>query len=103
MRDETDNWNYEQLEKFKACPVVNVRRVEQIAQGLVIDEEKARHSPNTRSSWRKRPREENCGVHRQHNGHDLKHPIVEGLVHPFLLPFSISINACRPPRRLWSG
>ena len=41
MKDETDYWDERQLGKFKACSVVNVRRVEQIAQGLVIDEEKA--------------------------------------------------------------
>ena len=42
MRDETDSWNYLQLEKFKSCPILNARRVEQIARGLeaVIDEEK---------------------------------------------------------------
>ena len=40
-RDETDSWNYPQLEKFKACPVVNLRRIECIMGQIEIDEEKA--------------------------------------------------------------
>jgi hypothetical protein len=40
-RDETDSWNYPQLEKFKACPVVNLRRIECIIGQIEIDEEKA--------------------------------------------------------------
>jgi hypothetical protein len=42
MRDETDNWDSDQLEKFKACPIVNVRRVDRIAGQLEVglDEEK---------------------------------------------------------------
>lgn len=44
MRDETDSWNYPQLEKFKACPIVNARRLECIARELEppIDDEKVR-------------------------------------------------------------
>jgi hypothetical protein len=41
MRDETDNWNYTQLEKFIASPVVNSRRVEYIMGQIQIDVEKA--------------------------------------------------------------
>ena len=42
MRDETDTWNYPLLEKFKACPVVNVRRIKSIAGQLefLIDEDR---------------------------------------------------------------
>ena len=42
MRDETDSWNYPQLELFKNCPILNVRRVEVIARRAehLIDEEK---------------------------------------------------------------
>ena len=44
MRDETDSWNYPQLEKFKACPVVKAHQVEYIVRRLenVIDEKKVR-------------------------------------------------------------
>ena len=41
MRDETDNWNFQQLEKFKACPMVNARRIECIMGQIEIDEDKA--------------------------------------------------------------
>lgn len=41
MRDETDNWDYAQLEKFEACPIVNTRRIEQIMGQIQIDEAKA--------------------------------------------------------------
>jgi hypothetical protein len=40
-RDDTDSWNYPQLEKFKSCPVVNLRRIEGIMGQIEIDEEKA--------------------------------------------------------------
>ncbi len=40
-RDESDHWNYTQLEKFVACPTVNIRRVECIIGQIEIDEEKA--------------------------------------------------------------
>ena len=42
MKDETDSWNYPQLEKFKACPVVNARRIECLAREMEpqIDDEK---------------------------------------------------------------
>jgi len=40
MRDETDHWNFAQLEKFKSCPVVNARRVEGIMGRIQIDEAK---------------------------------------------------------------
>jgi hypothetical protein len=42
MRDETDNWDSSQLEKFKTCPIVNARRVDHIARRLEtgLDEEK---------------------------------------------------------------
>ncbi len=40
-RDETDDWNYTQLEKFVACPTVNVRRIEYIIGQIQIDEDKA--------------------------------------------------------------
>jgi hypothetical protein len=42
MKDETDSWNYPQLERFKACPIVNARRVECIAKDLEpeIDDER---------------------------------------------------------------
>ena len=39
-RDETDDWNYPQLAKFQACPVVNLRRVEHIMGQIEIDEDK---------------------------------------------------------------
>jgi hypothetical protein len=44
MRDETDSWNYPQLEKFKACPVVKTGHVEYIIRQLQdkIDDEKVR-------------------------------------------------------------
>ena len=40
MRDETDSWNYPQLKRFKASPILNVRRVEHVARRIegVIDE-----------------------------------------------------------------
>ncbi|QDT48888.1 hypothetical protein Pan258_29350 [Symmachiella dynata] len=34
MRDETDYWNYPQLRLFKACPIVNVRRIRNIVGRL---------------------------------------------------------------------
>jgi hypothetical protein len=42
MKDETDSWNYPQLEKFRACPIVNARRIENIAHEVEpqIDAEK---------------------------------------------------------------
>ena len=41
MRDETDNWTSQQLEKFNACPVVNARRIECIMGQIETDEDKA--------------------------------------------------------------
>jgi hypothetical protein len=40
MRDETDSWNYRQLELFKACPIINARRVGEIIREIepLIDE-----------------------------------------------------------------
>ena len=42
-RDETDDWNDDQLQKFKNCPTVNVRRVEFLVNEIEaqIDEDKA--------------------------------------------------------------
>lgn len=34
MRDETDSWNYPQLRKFQACPIINARRVQHVIGGL---------------------------------------------------------------------
>ena len=44
FRSRTDVWNYRLLETFKACPIVNARRVLEIARQLEkrIDEEKVR-------------------------------------------------------------
>ena len=41
MRDESDCWNYPQLEKFKASPIVNVRRVAYIMGQIKMDDDKA--------------------------------------------------------------
>ncbi len=41
MKDESDSWNYPQLAKFEAAPILNARFVRRIAEGLPIDEEKA--------------------------------------------------------------
>ena len=41
MRDESDCWNYPQLEKFKASPIVNVRRVEWLMGQIEMDDDKA--------------------------------------------------------------
>ena len=36
MRDETDNWDRIQLEKFSNCPIVNARRIEQIRRQIEV-------------------------------------------------------------------
>jgi hypothetical protein len=41
MRDESDCWNYPQLRKFEASPIVNVRRVEYIMGQIEMDDDKA--------------------------------------------------------------
>ena len=50
-RDETDTWNYPQLEKFKACPIINVRNVQYMIRRLesIVDEEKSQSAENTRN------------------------------------------------------
>jgi hypothetical protein len=52
MRDETDFWNYHQLALFKNCPILNARRVEQIARGLenLIDEEAVKRGEKLKNS-----------------------------------------------------
>ena len=42
MRDNTDSWNYKQLELFRACPVVNARRIKHILGQLETDEDLVR-------------------------------------------------------------
>ena len=39
-RDETDSWNYRQLETFTSCPTVNSRRIDHILGQIDIDDEK---------------------------------------------------------------
>ena len=41
MKDETDSWNYPQLAKFEATPILDAHFVRRIAEGLPIDKEKA--------------------------------------------------------------
>jgi hypothetical protein len=52
MRDETDSWNYRQLELFKSCPILNIRRVEQIVRQLEdnIDEEAVKRGEKLKNS-----------------------------------------------------
>lgn len=59
MRDETDSWNYPQLEKFKACPVVKAHHVEYTARRLEarIDEEKVRQFAEYKRSLENRDKE----------------------------------------------
>ena len=42
QRDNTDYWNYEKLEKFKECPIINSRRIKHIASQLGIDKQRAK-------------------------------------------------------------
>ena len=88
MKDETDYWDERQLGKFKACSVVNVRRVEQIAQGLVIDEEKAEAFAH-----HKRELDEKAHPEREIVAFILeamggrKHAVMEMLIDPYLSTF----------------
>jgi hypothetical protein len=52
MRDSTDSWNYRQLELFKNCPILNARRVEQIARQLenIIDKEAVKRGEKLKNS-----------------------------------------------------
>jgi len=52
MKDETDSWNYTQLEKFQACPIADARRVECIARELEpqIVEEKVQRCAESKES-----------------------------------------------------
>jgi hypothetical protein len=61
MRDETDSWNYPQLELFKSCPILNIRRVEQIARRLEvrIDEEAVRQFSEYKKSLKETKKEDN--------------------------------------------
>ena len=50
-RDETDSWNYPELEKFKACPLVSVRTIQYKSADWMASSMKKRLGslPNTRS------------------------------------------------------
>jgi len=58
-RDETDSWNYPQLEKFKASPVVKAHHVEYVTRQLEarIDEEKVREFAEYKRSLEDREKE----------------------------------------------
>jgi hypothetical protein len=58
-RDETDSWNYPQLEKFKACPVVKAGNIEYIARRLenMIDEEKVRQFEKYKNALKEKEKE----------------------------------------------
>jgi len=88
MKDETDYWNEGQLEKFKACPVVNVRRVEQVAQGLVIDEDKAEAFTQHKKELDEKahPEREIVAFILEAMG-GRKHAVMEMLIEPFLSTF----------------
>ena len=89
MKDETDYWNDDQLEKFKACPVVNVRRVEQIAQGLVIDEEKAEAFAQHKKELDEKahPEREIVAFILNAMGNGRKLAVMEMLIDPYLSTF----------------
>jgi hypothetical protein len=89
MKDETDYWHEGQLEKFKACPVVNVRRVEQIAQGLVIDDEKAKAFAQHKKELDEKahPEREIVAFILKAMGNGRKHAVMEMLIDPYLSTF----------------
>jgi hypothetical protein len=42
MRDDTDSWNYRQLELFKSCLIINTNRIKHISSQLTFDEQRVR-------------------------------------------------------------
>jgi len=89
MLDETDTWSHEQLERFQACPVVNVRRVEEIARSLVIDEDKAIAFARYKKELdaKAHPEREMVDFILKIMGASRRYGIVEGLILPFLSGF----------------
>jgi hypothetical protein len=89
MKDETDYWHEGQLEKFKACPVVNVRRVEQIAQQLVIDDEKAKAFAQHKKELDEKahPEREIVAFILNAMGNGRKLAVMDMLINPYLSTF----------------
>ncbi len=93
-RDETDHWNEDQLQKFKNCPTVNLRRVEVIRSEIEsqVNEEKA-----VKFAAHKKSLDEQAGPARKlvtlalaalgMSPTRTNHPVVAALVRPFLNTF----------------
>ena len=92
-RDETDDWNDDQLQKFKNCPTVNVRRVEFLVNEIEaqIDEDKAAKFAAHKKSLDERANPERelvtFTLAKLGKPNQTSHPVVEGLIQPFIRAF----------------
>ncbi len=93
MRDETDDWNDDQLQKFKNCPTVNVRRVEFLVGEIEsqIDEDKAAKFAAHKKSLDERANPERelvtFALAKLGKPNQTSHPVVEALIRPFITAF----------------
>jgi len=96
-RDETDSWNYPQLEKFKACPVVNLRRIECIMGQMEIDEEKAAAFAKAKKRLDEEHKVKTAKPAPSHRSPTILKPVVKSQPKSPLKPLSIRLKTELPP------
>ena len=98
-RNDYDSWDFEQLQIFKSCPIVNARRIRHVAEGLVskVDEQKVQKTREIKErllAEEKASQEEIAEIERKYSATQQPSPLVSEVA------VSPKASAKRKPARM---